>query len=192
MPSSRTRTASCGTLTREEILGYVGFSPAPATRRRRASSAGRASCWPSTPTSAGSSPPTRASSPTPSRRSCASKPPSPVQARYVTTRRRAPRTSRGAGGQRHGAAQRVGQPRRAQVRRPRPLRHPPRASSHHMSFGYGTALLPRAPLWPGSRGGSRWTRCSSASPTGRSTTEHAVQARTSTVRGWETLPVFTR
>ena len=43
---------------------------------------------------------------------------------------------------------------------------------------------------PGSRGGSRSTRCSTASPTGRSTYDNAELAPTSTVRGWETMPVF--
>ncbi len=48
-----------------------------------------------------------------------------------------------------------------------------------------------APRWPASRGGSRSTRCCSASPTWEVDWDNAVQARTSTVRGWESLPVLT-
>ena len=50
--------------------------------------------------------------------------PSPVQARYVTTDVEH-HGETVPGGQRHPAAQRVGQPRRPQVPRRRPLRHPP-------------------------------------------------------------------
>ena len=47
------------TLTRDEILGYIGLLSGRGTRPRHASSAGPASCWPSTPSSGRSWSPTR-------------------------------------------------------------------------------------------------------------------------------------
>ena len=46
-----------------------------------------------------------------------------------------------------------------------------------------------APRWPASRAAWRSTRCCSASRSGRSTRTRAKLTPTSTVRGWETLPV---
>ena len=142
-------------------------SPAPATRPPPGSSAGRARCSPSTPTSAREIVEDRSLVPNAIEELLRYEAPSPVQARYVTARRRAPRPDR-ARGQRHRAAQRLGQPRRPPVPRRRPLRHPPqdrpppRVRLRH-------PLLPRRRARPASRAASRSTRCSSASPSGRST-----------------------
>ncbi len=91
-------------------------------------------------------------------------PPSPVQARSVTTRRRAPRPDR-PGRERHGAPQRLGQPRRAGLRRSGPVRHPPQGAAPP-ELRLRPALLPgRA---PGAARGPRRARkrCSSASRSG--------------------------
>ena len=103
--------------------------------------------------------------------------------------RRAPRPGR-ARGQRHAAAQRLGQPRRPQVPRRRPLRHPPQdRPPPRPSATASTSASARR--WPGSRAGSRSTRCCKRFPTWEVDWDNAVQARTSTVRGWEKLPVVT-
>ena len=115
--------------------------------------------------------------------------PSPVQARFVTTRRRAPRPGR-AGRQRDPAAQRLGQPRRPQVPRRR-LASTSTAGSTTTSPSATASTSASAPRWPASRDGSRSTRSSSASPPGRSTGTTRSRPRTSTVRGWERLPVTT-
>ena len=69
----------------------------------------------------------------------------------------------GPGGQRHGAAHRLGQPRRPPVPRRRPLRHPPRRSAT-TSPSATASTSASAPRWPASRAGSRSTRCCNAVP----------------------------
>ena len=70
------------------------------------------------------------------------------------------------------------------------VRHPPHPrSAPHVRLRH--PLLPRRRARLGSRAASRSKRCSSGSPSGRSTTPNAKLSPTSTVRGWETLPVFT-
>ena len=115
--------------------------------------------------------------------------PSPVQARYVTEDVEHHGQTVPAG-QRHAAPQRRGQPRRPQVPRRRPLRHPPRRSTTTCRSATASTSA-SAPPWPASRAASRSTRCSSASPTWEVDWDNAEQARTSTVRGWERLPVLT-
>ena len=83
----------------------------------------------------------------------------------------------------------VGQPRRAPVPRRRPLRHPPQDRPPPVASATASTSA-SAPRWPGSRAGSRSTRCCSASPTWEVDWDNAVQAHTSTVRGWEKLPVL--
>ena len=56
----------------------------------------------------------------------------------------------------------------------------------------GTACTSASvPRWPASRPGSRWTRSCNAGHDWEVDYDNAVQARTSTVRGWEKLPVVT-
>ena len=103
--------------------------------------------------------------------------------------RRAPRPD-SAGRERHSPAQRIGQPRRAQVPRRGPLRRQPgRSTTTWPSATASTSAWGRH--WPGWRAGWPSTRSCNASPPGRSTGTSAKQARTSTVRGWERLPVAT-
>ena len=67
------------------------------------------------------------------------------------------------------AARRLGQPRRAALRGSRPLRHPPgRSASTSRSATASTSASARPS--PGSRAGWPSTRCSTGSPSGRSTT----------------------
>ena len=94
-------------------------------------------------------------------------PPSPIQARYVTQDvehhgQEVPEGSVVA------PAQRLRQPRRPQVPRRGPVRRHPQ-DRPPSGVRLRPAFLPRAPRWPGSRVGWRSTRCSSASPRGRST-----------------------
>ena len=84
-------------------------------------------------------------------------PPSPVQSRVRDKGRGALRPDR-PGRQRHGAPQCLGQPRRARVRRPRPLRHPPQGPASP-ELRLRPALLPwRTPRTPRSAR-RRWKRC---------------------------------
>ena len=114
-------------------------------------------------------------------------PPSPTQARYVMHGRRAPRAG-GPRGQRDPAAQRLRQPRRrASSPTATASTSPARSTTTWRSATDCTSAW--APPWPGSRGGWPSTRCCSASPTWEVDWDNAKQARTSTVRGWERLPV---
>ena len=78
---------------------------------------------------------------------------------------------------------RFGQPRRDPLRRPRPLRHPPR-EQQHLAFARARTCA-SACTWPAWRCASSWRRCSTASPTSSSTParrhrhRHAPHARAS-------------
>jgi cytochrome P450 len=61
---------------------------------------------------------------------------------------------------------------------------------HHLSFGYGIHFCLGAAL-ARLEGRVALDEVLSRFPTWEVDWDHAVQARTSTVRGWETLPVFT-
>ena len=103
--------------------------------------------------------------------------------------RRAPRPD-GPRGQHHAAAQR----RRATATTatsPTATGSTSTARSTTTCRSATASTSASAPRWPASRAGSPSTRCCSGSPSGRSNWDNAVQARTSTVRGWETLPVLT-
>ena len=115
--------------------------------------------------------------------------PSPVQARYV------------AGDVEHYghvspkeacmlAPQRRRQPRRAALRGGRPLRRPARQSAVISASGTASTSA-SARRWPGSRARVALDEVLQRFPDWEVDHEHAVQACTSTVRGWETLPVFT-
>ena len=114
-------------------------------------------------------------------------PPSPIQARYVMRRCRAPRRG-GPRGERDPAAQRIRQPRRpASSPTATASTSPARSTTTWPSVTACTSAS--VPPWPGSRAGWPSTRCCSASPTWEVDCDRAEQARTSTVRGWESLPV---
>ena len=89
-------------------------------------------------------------------------------ARYVTRDVELPRHD-GAGRERHAAARRLGEPRRASLRPIRTAFDVRRDLGQHLTFGVRPPLLPRCRRSRSSRVGSRSTRCSRASPTGRST-----------------------
>ena len=117
---------------------------------------------------------------------------SQMLARTVTGRRRPPRRG-GARGRPGPAARRLGQPRRAGVRRPRPLRpRPADATQQLASFGSRPALLPRRVAGPargphraGGAGGAGW-------PTTRSTTTACSGVHSVNVRGFAALPTTVR
>ena len=163
-----TRPARSARLTRDEVLTYImliaGAGNETATRLigvdRQA--------------------PGRAPRPAPrDRRGPLARPRAPSRRSSATRRRRpcrpgsCPATSsvhgqRVAEGEHHGAAQRLGEPRRPPVPRRRPVRHPPRRSAT-TSASATASTSASAPPWPASRGGSRSTRCSTAGPSGTST-----------------------
>ena len=103
-------------------------------------------------------------------------------------RRGAPRAE-DRGGQRHGAAHRGGQPRRA------PLPGAPIASTSSATStttcrsgtASTSASAPRSLVW---RAASRSTRCLQRFPEWEVDWDGAERAHTSTVRGWERLPVL--
>ena len=129
---------------------------------------GRQCCSPNTPSSARTWPSNPSSSRTPWRRCLRYEPPSPIQARYVTARRRAHGQTVPAGSV-MVLINAVGQPRRASVRRPRPLRHPPQDPAPP-ELRLRPPFLPRRAPGPARGPGSRSRRSSSGSPSGRSTT----------------------
>ena len=116
-------------------------------------------------------------------------PPSPVQSRYVTTdvEITASRCRRAASWSLlNGSANRD----------ERKFEDPDRFDIHrdierHLSFGYGLHFCLGAAL-ARLEGRVALEEVLKRFPDWEVDTEHAVQARTSTVRGWETLPVFTR
>ncbi len=114
--------------------------------------------------------------------------PSPVQARYRHQGRRAPRCSR-APGQRGAAAQRLGN------RDERKFEDPDRFDihrriAHHLSFGYGIHFCLGAAL-ARLEGRVALDEVLARFPSWEVDWDNAIQARTSTVRGWERLPVLT-
>ena len=131
---------------------------------------------------------TAASCPTRSRRCCASSHRRPC--RRDTSRATSSTTASVVpDGQRDAAADRVGQPRRAQVPGRRPLRHPPQDRSPPRVRVRHPLLPRRRARAAGRPGGAR--RGAAAVPVWEVDWDNAVQARTSTVRGWERLPVTT-
>ncbi len=114
--------------------------------------------------------------------------PSPVQARLRHIRRGAPRHDR-ARGQRHPALN--GSANRDDRSSPTATASTSTARSTTTSPSATACTSASVRPWPGSRAGWRSTRCSSRFPDWEVDWDRAVQARTSTVRGWERLPVFT-
>ena len=115
--------------------------------------------------------------------------PSPVQARYVA--RDVEHYGQVVpGGQRHGPPQRLGQPRRAHGS-PTATPSTSTARSATTSASATACTSASAPRSPASRAGSRSTRCCKRFPEWEVDWDNAVMARTSTVRGWESLPVTT-
>ncbi len=116
-------------------------------------------------------------------------PPSPVQSRLVTTDVEMHGRS-GREGQRDGRAQRLAN------RDERKFEDPDTFDIHreikrHMSFGYSSHFCLGAHL-ARLEGRVALEEVLKRFPEWEVDTEHAVQARTSTVRGWECLPVFTK
>ena len=83
----------------------------------------------------------------------------------------------------------VGEPRRAPLRRSRPLQHPPE-TRRAPDLRARCTFLPRALPWPALKDVLRSTRCSTDSRSGTSKSTHARRSRTSTVRGWDTMPAI--
>ena len=174
------------TLTRDEVLGYVSLDRRPpATRPPPASSAGPARCSPSTPTSARSSSTDRSLVPGAIEELLRFEAPSPVQARYVTE-----------DVEHHGETVPAGSAMLLINGSATATTGSSPTATPSTSTARSTTTCPSAtastsasaPRSRGSRAGSPSTRCSSASPTWEVDWDNAKQARTSTVRGWETLP----
>ena len=72
----------------------------------------------------------------------------------------------------------------------RPVRHPPRRSAR-TSRSASASTSASAPRSPGSKAASRSKRCCKRFPEWEVDRDNAKLSPTSTVRGWETLPVFT-
>ena len=176
-------------LTREEVLNYVGLiagagnETTTATDRLDGQGAGRAS-RPAPRARRGPVAHPERDRGAPALRGAVT---GPVALRDA--RRRALRTG-GARGQRHGAAHGVGQPRRPQVRRPATV-STSTARSTTTSRSATASTSAWAAISPGSKAGSRSRRCSSASRPGRSTGTTPNAPHTSTVHGWQRLPVTT-
>ena len=109
-----------------------------------------------------------------------------MQARVRDRGRRAPRPDR-ARGQRHGAAQRLGATATT-ASSPTATRFDiHRKIDHHLSFGYGIHFCLGAAL-ARLEGRVALDEVLQRFPTWEVDWDNAEQARTSTVRGWETLP----
>ena len=162
---------------------------APATRPPPGSSGGRARCWPSTPTSARSWSTTASLVPNAIEELLRYEPPSPVNARYVTK-----------DVELHGQVVPEGSAmlllnasanrdeRKFAERRQFDIH---RKIDHHLSFGYGLHFCLGAAL-ARLEGRVALDEVLQRFPTWEVDWDNAVQARTSTVRGWEKLPVITR
>ena len=164
-------------------------SPVPGTRRPPGWSAGPARCSASIRISGVRSSPTPRWCRRRSRRSCGSR--RRHRCRLDTSQRDVEHHGAdGSRGQCHGAAQRLGEPRR-------PTSSPTgtgfdihREAGHHLSFGYGLHFCLGAAL-ARLEGRVALDEVLRRWPDWEVDYEHAVQARTSTVRGWERLPVVT-
>ena len=116
-------------------------------------------------------------------------PPSPVQARYVTT-----------DVEHHGQVVPEGSAllllngrvTATSASSPTPIGSTSTAPSTTTSPSATASTSASVRRWRGSRGGSRSTRSCTRFPSWEVDGDNAVQARTSTVRGWESLPVITR
>ena len=135
-PRSPTTTArSGGSRSRERRLRHPAAS-APAPRRSPACSAGRRCVLAAHPDQRAELAADPALIPNAVEELLRYEAPSPVQGRWTTTEVELHGETIPAGLE-GAAAHRLGRPRRAQVPRRRPLRHPPRRFDHHVSFGYG-------------------------------------------------------
>ena len=163
-------------------------SPAPATRPRRASSAGRARCWPSTPTSAASWSTTRRCIPNAIEELLRFEPPAPHVGRYVADDVECHGTTVPEGS---AMLLLVGAANRDDRRYPDGDRFDiHREIGQHLTFGYGAHFCLGAALGA-ARGSRRARRGAEALPgVGRRLVAGAAPRPTSTVRGWETLPVL--
>ena len=156
--------------TRKEVLTYTAGARRRGQRDHRAgSSAGWPRCSPSTPTSGARSSRTARCSAASIDETLRFEPTGPHVARYVRARRRVSTARRSPPAARCCCSFGVGQPRRAPLRPTRRVRHPPRRhpAPHVRLRACTTASAPTSPGW---RAGSRSTSCSTASPSGTSTT----------------------
>ena len=115
--------------------------------------------------------------------------PSPVQARYVDQRRRAPRPD-GPRGQRHGAAQRRRATATTATSPTATASTSTARSTTTCRFGYGIHFCLGAAL-ARLEGRVALDEVLKRFPEWEVDWDNAEQAHTSTVRGWETLPVLT-
>ena len=173
-PSSRTIDGTRRTLTRDEALMYLNVIAGAGNHTTNRLIGGPPRPSPSTPTRRREVVQDRSLVPNTIEETLRYEPSSTQIARYVEQGRRDPRPD-GSRGQRHALPGRLRQPRRADVPRRRPLRHPPQdRAPPHVRLRRRTSVSVRP--WRDSKAAWCSRRCSSASPTGKSTT---------TAAGWD-------